>query len=361
MSALCGDLDGDYRDIIVNIQDLLGIQLPIIQAPMAGAQGSALAIAVAQAGGLGSLPCGMLGPEEMLAEIDRIRRATELPYNLNFFCHTPPGAQVEAEARWRSALGPYYEEFGLSAEGHERAPQRVPFTEEIADLLAAIKPPVISFHFGLPSESLVQRVKSWGSVILGCATTIEEARWLEQRGADAIIAQGTEAGGHRGHFLSMDLAIQKDTRALVGELLEWVSLPVIAAGGIATANDVLEYSQLGAAGVQVGTAFLLCPEATTRSVHRAALSSPAAKETEVTNVFSGRAARGIMNRLMQEQGPISEMAPPFPLASDALAPLRAAAEDRGSGDFSPLWAGTRAAACRAAPAAEITRDLTSLL
>jgi nitronate monooxygenase len=174
-----------------------------------------------------------------------------------------------------------------------------------------------------------------------------------------VIAQGLEAGGHRGHFLSDDLGEQLGTFALVPQLVDAVKVPVIAAGGIADARGVTAALALGASGVQLGTAYLLCPEATTTAVHRAALEREGARTTALTNVFSGRAARGIVNRLMKELGPMSDVAPAFPLASSAVAPLRAAAERDGRGDFSPLWAGQNLSGCRRVPAAVLTRELAS--
>jgi nitronate monooxygenase len=202
-------------------------------------------------------------------------------------------------------------------------------------------------------------VRAFGARIVGCATTVAEARWLEAKGVDAFIAQGLEAGGHRGIFATDDLTTQVGTLALVPQIVRAVRVPVIAAGGIADAQGVKAALALGAAAVQVGTAFLLCPEATTSRLHRDALASEAALHTALTNVFTGRPARGIVNRVVRELGPISTKAPPFPLATAALAPLRAEAERRGSGDFSPLWSGQNASGCRNVPAAQLVRELTA--
>jgi nitronate monooxygenase len=343
----------------MTLQDLLGVELPIIQAPMAGVQGNALAAAVSNAGGLGSLPCALLTPDEMQTELASVARSTRKPFNVNFFCHAQPAADQKREAAWRAALLPYYRELGVDPASVPSSPGRVPFDRVAADVLAPFRPPVVSFHFGLPSAELLARVKSWGSTILSSATTVSEARWLEERGVNAIIAQGLEAGGHRGMFLSDDLTMQVGTAALVRQIVQAVRVPVIAAGGIADAAGVAAALALGAAGVQVGTAYLLCPEATTSAVHRAALRSEAARHTAVTNVFTGRPARGIVNRLIRELGPISSVAPTFPLAAGAVAPLRARAESQGSGDFSPLWAGQNASGCSDMPAAELTRELVS--
>ena len=338
---------------------MLGTELPIIQAPMAGVQVSALAIAVSNAGGLGSLPCAMLTAEAMKKELEAIRAATRKPFNVNFFCHTPPAASAEREAKWRAALGPYFREFGIDPATIPAGPGRAPFTAEAVDALEPFRPPIVSFHFGLPSPELVARVKRWGAKVLGSATTVDEARWLEAHGADAVIAQGIEAGGHRGHFLSDDLTRQPGTFALVPQIVHAVKVPVIAAGGIADAAGVRAALALGAVAAQVGTAYLLCPEATTSKVHRAALKSDAARHTALTNLFTGRPARGIVNRIIRELGALSGAAPEFPLATSAIAPLRAKAEAQGSGDFSPLWSGQNASGCREAPAAEITRALAA--
>lgn len=343
----------------MNLRRLLGIEIPIIQAPMAGVQGHALAVAVSNAGGLGSLPCAMLGVEAMRGEVAAIRARTERPFNVNFFCHTPPGPDAEREAAWRATLSPYYREFQIPESDVPAGPARTPFGSETADALEELRPAVVSFHFGLPPAGLLRRVKAWGSRIVASATTVDEARWLEARGVDAIIAQGLEAGGHRGTFLSDDPTTQAGTFALLPQIVREMTVPVIAAGGIADARGVAAAMTLGAAGVQIGTAYLLCPETTTSAVHRAALKSRAARHTAITNLFSGRPARGIVNRLMRELGPINTAAPDFPLAGSAIAPLRARAENRGSGDFSPLWCGQNATGCREIPAADLTRDLAA--
>ena len=345
----------------MTLQGLLGIELPIIQAPMAGVQGSALAVAVSNAGGLGSLPCAMLGLDAMRNELMTIKAQTGKPFNVNFFCHMPSTPSAAREAAWRAALSPFYREFGIDVDAIPVGPGRSPFSSEAADVLAEFKPTVVSFHFGLPPAELLARAKAWGAKILSSATTVAEARWLEAHGADAIIAQGLEAGGHRGIFLSDDLTTQLGTLALLPQVVRAVNVPVIAAGGIADAKGVAAAMALGACGAQVGTAYLLCPESTTSAVHRAALKSDAASHTALTNLFTGRPARGIVNRVMKELGPISTAAPAFPLATSAIAPLRAKAESRGSGDFSPLWSGQNASGCKEIPAARLTRELAGLL
>jgi len=345
----------------VSIARLFGIEIPIVQAPMAGVQAGALAAAVCEAGALGSLPCALLSTEGMVRELELVRSRTGRPYNVNFFCHAAPAADAAREAQWRSELAPHYRELGIDAASIPAGPGRAPFTSAAADALEPFRPAVVSFHFGLPGPALVTRVKAWGSKVIGCATTVEEAQWLEAHGVDAVIAQGVEAGGHRGNFLTADLTTQAGTFALLPQVVRAVKVPVIAAGGIADADGVAAAMALGAAGVQVGTAFLLCPEATTSAVHRAALKGPAARHTALTNVFTGRPARGIVNRVMREHGPISAKAPEFPLATAAIAPLRAKAEAQGSGDFSPLWSGQNATGCREVPAAELVRGLAARL
>ncbi len=344
----------------MTLQQLLGIELPLIQAPMAGAQGSALAVAVSNAGALGSLPCAMLSADAMRKELETITARTSKPYNVNFFCHTPPKPEPEREAAWRDVLAPYYNEFQIDPAHIPVGPGRNPFNAEAADVLAAFKPAVVSFHFGLPSTELLARVRGWGSKIISSATTVDEARWLEAQGVDAIIAQGLEAGGHRGLFLSSDLTMQMGTFALLPQIVRAVKVPVIAAGGIADARGVQAALALGAAGVQIGTAYLLCPEATTSAVHRTALQDEGARHTALTNLFTGRPARGIVNRVMRELGAINAFAPSFPLATSAIAPLRAQAEAMGSGDFSPLWSGQNVSGCKAVSAAQLTRELATL-
>jgi nitronate monooxygenase len=341
----------------MRLTELLGTELPLIQAPMAGVQGSALAVAASNAGALGSLPCAMLTPQVMREELARITAGTSRPFNVNFFCHTLPAPDAAREAAWRAALAPYHAEFGIDPATLAAGAGRAPFSAEAADVLSEFRPPVVSFHFGLPSPELLARVRGWGAKVLSSATTVDEALWLEAHGVDAVIAQGIEAGGHRGMFLTDELTTQLGTFALVPQMVAAVKVPVIAAGGIADAAGVAAAMALGAAGVQVGTAYLLCPEATTSTVHRAALQSDVARHTALTNLFTGRPARGIVNRFMRELGPISAAAPAFPLATAAVAPLRAKAEAAGSGDFSPLWSGQNASGCRPVPAAELTHAL----
>lgn len=344
---------------MTSLTTLLGTELPLLQAPMAGVQGSRLAIAVCEAGALGALPCASLSPRTMLDEIVAIRSGTMHPFNVNFFCHKPPDPQPQREAAWRERLADDYRAAGIDPAHVPGGPGRQPFDSDALELLLEWRPPVVSFHFGLPAEELLAPLREYGCRILSSATSVEEARWLQDHGVHAVIAQGLEAGGHRGHFLSDDLTRQMGTFALLPQIIAAVDVPVIAAGGIADARGVAAAMALGAAGVQVGTAWLLCPEADTSDVHRAALKSEAARHTALTNVFTGRPARGIVNRAMREHGPMNASVPEFPLAASASAPLRRAAEAQGSGDWSPLWAGQNAAGCREVPAAEIVRQLAA--
>jgi len=342
------------------LRELLGIELPVIQAPMAGVQGSALAIAVSNAGGLGSLPGAMLTTEGLRKELGTLAAGTSKPFNVNFFAHRSPVPDEAVAHAWRERLGPYYRELGIDPAAIPASPGRLPFDVAAAAVVDEFQPAIVSFHFGLPTPELLARVKSTGARILSSATTVEEACWLEAHGVDAVIAQGLEAGGHRGHFLSDDLTRQLGTFALLPQVVRAVKLPVIAAGGIADARGVAAALSLGAVAAQVGTAYLLCPEATTSSLHRAALRSTAVQHTALTNVFSGRPARGIVNRAVRELGPLQPAAPAFPLAAAAMLPLRAKAEAAGSDEFSPLWCGQNPAGCKEVGAAELTRELASL-
>ena len=337
--------------------DLIGIDLPIIQAPMAGANGSAMAIAVSEAGGLGSLPCAMLDAAKARAEIGVIRQQTAKPVNVNFFCHKPAAPDPDRDAAWKRYLAAYYEELGLDASASAPAVSRAPFDEAMCEIVEDLKPEVVSFHFGLPEKPLLGRVKAAGCRVLGSATTVEEARWLEDNGCDAVIAQGCEAGGHRGMFLTGDIATQAGTFALVPQVVDAVKVPVIAAGGIADGRGVAAAFALGAAGAQIGTAYLFTPESLISDLHRTALGAARDDGTALTNLFSGRPARGLMNRIMREIGPMSDLAPAFPTAGGALAPLKAAAEARGASDFTSLWSGQAAGLCHGTGAGDLTRRL----
>jgi nitronate monooxygenase len=337
--------------------DLLGMELPIIQAPMAGANGSAMAAAVCEAGGIGSLPCAMIGGDKIRAEIGVIRQRSSGPLNVNFFCHRPPKLDLKKAASWNARLREYYIEFGLDPDAEAPAVNRAPFDEETCGIIEDLKPEVVSFHFGLPEKSLLERVKSAGCKVISSATTTAEAEWLAARGCDAIIAQGYEAGGHRGIFLNNDVFAQPGTMALVPQVVDAVNVPVIAAGGIADGRGIAAAYALGASGVQIGTAYLFTPESLVSDIHRKALSEVRDDQTALTNLFSGRPARGILNRVMRDVGPLSTEPTAFPTAGRALAPLKAAAEAVGSGNFTSLWSGQAAPLGREMGAADLTRTL----
>ena len=335
------------------ILDLLGIELPIIQAPMAGANGSAMVIATSNAGGLGSMPAAMLSVEQLREELQTIRQHTQRPFNINYFCHQVPAPDEQRARDWKDLLEPYYRELGADFDAPTPVSNRAPFDAAACEVVEAFRPEVVSFHFGLPEKSLLDRVKATGAKILSSATTVEEAIWLEQHGCDAIIAMGYEAGGHRGMFLSDDLSSQVGTFALVPQIVDAVSVPVIAAGGIGDARGVAAAFLLGASAVQMGTAYLFTPEAKVSASHHKALRTAKESETAVTNIFTGRPARGILNRVMRELGPMCDKAPAFPLAGGALMPLRA----KGEADFSNLWAGQAFTLGVEMTSAELTRRL----
>lgn len=337
----------------MNLFAELGMRYPIIQAPMAGVQNSALALAVTGAGCLGSLPAAMLSPSDLRSELALLAASGLGPFNINFFCHQQGAPDLQQGARWQQALAPFYAEFGVNTDAVSNEPSRAPFNAEHAAILTEFKPAVVSFHFGLPEPGLLARVKATGAKVFASATTVAEAKWLARHGADAIIAQGLEAGGHRGHFLNEDLALQQGTFTLLPQIVAAVELPVIAAGGIVDGKGIRAALALGASAVQMGTAFLCCHEATTSALHLAAIHSAQSQHTALTKMFSGRPARGIVNRLMRELGSLSDLAPDFPHASSALAPLRAAAEKVGDSGFSPLWTGQNVSGCRDLPAAEL--------
>lgn len=338
------------------ITDLFGIELPVIQAPMAGANGPEMAIAVSEAGGLGSLPGALYTPQQLADALETVRAGTRRPINLNFFAYAAVPDDAGKQKAWWERLSPYYAEAGLVPGPDAATIRRASFDEAACAIVESFRPGVVSFHFGLPAESLVARVRHAGARIIASATTVAEARWLDARGVDAVIAMGLEAGGHRGNFLDEDMSAQIGTFALVPLVADAVRVPVIAAGGIVDRRGVVAALALGASAVQVGTAYLFTPEARIHAVYRAALGARD-RTTAITNVFSGRPARGIVNRLMRDLGAMSDLAPPFPAAADAVAPLRRAAEAAGRDDFSPLWAGESFPRAQPMSAAALTRLL----
>ena len=337
--------------------NLFGIELPIIQAPMAGSAFSDMVVAVSEAGGLGSLACALLSVDQARRELETIRRKTSRSINVNFFCHQQPRAEPARQMNWRRRLEAYYVQLGLDHNTAVTRSNRATFDDKMCDLVLEFQPEVVSFHFGLPDKNLMARVRRTGAKIISSATSVDEARWLEDQGCDAIVAQGYEAGGHRGMFLTHDVSTQVGTMALVPQVVDALKVPVIAAGGIADARGIVAAFALGAVAVQIGTAYLQCPEAQISPIHRQALKNAKDNETAITNVFTGRPARGIVNRLIREVGPMSNLVPEFPLAAAAVAPLRAKSELAGSADFTPLWSGQAARLNRELPAAELTKQL----
>ena len=339
--------------------DLLTIEIPIIQAPMAGSDSVALARSVSSTGALGSLACALLSPDDVREAMRALRHEMNRPFNLNFFCHTMEAPDDATTEKWKSFLRSHYERWGLDIETVAESRLRLPFDEQMCRVVEEVKPEVVSFHFGLPAPNLIDRLKSQGMKIISSATSVREAKWLESRGCDAIIAQGIEAGGHRGMFIETDIATQTGLFALLPQVTDAVSVPIIAAGGIADARGVVAAFALGASGVQLGTAYLFCPEAKVSPLYRRALEQTADNETALTNLFSGRPARGILNRYLQESGPMSDAAPVFPHAATLVAPLRAASERDGSVDYMQMWAGQAAGLARSMPADQFTRKLAA--
>jgi nitronate monooxygenase len=339
------------------LSNLLKTEFPIVLAPMAGVMDADLVIAVAQGGALGSLPCAMLSVEKAREQMSIIRQRISAPINMNFFCHRPVEADAGSEARWKGRLAAYYAEHGLDPSAPVTAANRAPFDAAMCALVEELRPEIVSFHFGLPDPALLDRVKATGCLVMSSATIVREAIWLEENGADIIIAQGAEAGGHRGMFLTDNIAEQPGTFALVPQVVDAVKVPVIAAGGIADGRGIAAAFALGAAGVQIGSAYLRCPESKVSAPARVALAQARDDATVITNVMTGRPARGVANRVMREVGPICQDAPAFPHAASGLAPLKAAAEKLGKVDFTNLWAGQALRMGREMPAADLTRAL----
>jgi nitronate monooxygenase len=342
------------------LSDLFEIEHPIVQAPMAGFATLDMAAAVCEAGGLGSIGCAAMSPEPAAQTIGELRRLTGRPINVNFFCHTPAKVDAGREQAWRERLAPYYRELGIEQKSLPRL-DLTPFDDAMCEVVEHTRPEVVSFHFGVPAAALLARVKAAGCRVISSATTVEEAIWLEANGADAVIAQGTEAGGHRGTFLARNLnramASQSGTLALVPQIADAVTVPVIAAGGIGDGRGIAAAFALGASGVQIGTAFLRCPEAGTPPLHREALKHARDDETLLTNAFTGRPARAIASRFPLDVG-LSDAAPDFPLPMGELPPLRAKTEQEQRRDFSPLWSGQAAALATEMPAKALVEKLT---
>jgi len=332
----------------------IGVQFPLVQAPMAGAQDEELAIAVAQAGGVGSIPCAALTPKEVHTSATRFKNATDGPLSLNFFCHTAPNFNPKREALWLNELQGYYDELALAPEYPMSGTPR-PLDADMVDVVCDIKPAIASFHFGLPAVEYIDRIRSTGAKIVATATTIAEAIFLEENGCDAVIAQSESAGGHQGSFLSINTSTRLSTMDLVPQIAAAVSIPVIAAGGVADTSGIRAVMASGASGVQIGTRFLKSPESKITAIHRNILESDDIRPTEITNVFTGRPARGFVNKLVREIGPMNPNVQAYPLAIPALGPLKSATT--GSEDFISLWAGENWKTGAPKPASDIVKEL----
>lgn len=339
--------------------DLFGIEHPVLLSPMANAGTAELAIAVSEAGGLGALPCGMLAPEPIRRSIHIVRQRTSRPVNLNFFCHPEPSYDAARDARWRHRLARFYEELGIDPSGNRPPPPVPSFGEDGCAIVEEFRPKVVSFHFGLPAQRLLLRVKAAGAVVISSATTVAEAVWLEDHGADAVIAQGYEAGGHRAMFLDKEIATQVGALALIPQIADAVKIPVIAAGGIADGRGIAAALILGASAVQIGTAYLRCPEAGFTPLQREILRGARDDSTALANVFTGRPARAVANRFARELGFIDSEAPAYPLPSSDFALLRSKAESEGLVDFAYVLFGQSAPLARDIPAGELTKTLAA--
>ena len=339
------------------VLDLFGIEHPILLSPMANAGTVELAIAVGEGGGLGALPCGMIGPEQIRKSIDIIRQRISRPINLNFFCHPEPSYDAAKDARWRHRLARFYEELGVDPKANTAPAPVPPFDEDTCALVEDYRPEVVSFHFGLPHKRLLARVKGTGARVISSATTVAEARWLEDHGCDAVIAQGYEAGGHRGMFLEDDVATQVGTLALIPQVADAVSIPVIAAGGIADGRGIAAALMLGASAVQIGTAYLRCPESGFKPIQQDVLRRARDDSTALANVFTGKPARAAANRFARELGFIDGEVPAYPLPSGDFAPLRGKAEADGLADFAYVLFGQSAPLARDIPASDLTKIL----
>jgi nitronate monooxygenase len=338
------------------VTELLEIEHPILQAPMASAATPELAAAVSEAGGLGAPGSAMLPVDELRRQAGELRELTDRPFQLNFFCHERPEIGDEVAARAREYFAPLYDELGLGEPPQPSAPP-IDFDDARLEALLELRPPVVSFHFGLPPPKALAAIRDAGLRVLATATTVAEARHLEQHGVDAVVAQGAEAGGHRGSFLVEGDDGPVGTLALVPQVVDAVDVPVIAAGGIADGRGLAAVLALGAGAAQIGTAFLPCPESGIAAAYREALRDAEADATLLTRSVSGRPARALRNRLASELSGVL----PYPAQLSLTLPLREASGPA----FQPMWSGQAAALAREAPAAEvvgtIARDAERIL
>lgn len=344
----------------MSLCELLGIAHPIIQAPMVGVSTPALAAAVANAGGLGSLGFGACSPAQARELLGQVRALTDKPINCNFFCHRPAQADALREARWLEHLRPLFDELGAQPPTALREIYRsLGDDRQMLEVLLEERPAVVSFHFGLPPQEWIERLKAAGIVLLACATHLDEARACVAAGVHAVVAQGYEAGGHRGIF-EREHDDRLGTLALLGSVVPALLVPVIAAGGIMDGRGIRAAFALGAQAVQMGTAFIGCPESAANAAYRAALRSEKAWHTQVTAAISGRPARGLVNRLFSDIGGAAAPAlPDYPQTYDATKALLAAAQAKGDGDFAVHWAGQGAPLARELPAAELMAALVA--
>ncbi|MEH6434773.1 NAD(P)H-dependent flavin oxidoreductase [Massilia sp. DD77] len=357
-----------------SLSTLLGIRHPIIQAPMAGVSTPRLAAAVSEAGALGSIAVGAGNAAQARAAIQEVRKLTAKPFNVNVFTHRPAQADPAREAQWLDYLRPHFAALGAQPPGALREI----YTSFLADpamleVLVSERPAVVSFHFGLPSADQIAALRAAGCVLLASATSLEEALAAEAAGVDAVVAQGYEAGGHRGVFDHEQPDPAIGTLALVRLLAARLRLPVVAAGGIMDGQGIAAVQRLGAAGAQLGTAFILCPESSATAHHRQLMRAGAGKDagmepgegggrlrTAITAAISGRPARGLVNRFFDEVGASGHPPlPDYPIAYDAAKALVAAAGAQGVQDYTVNWAGQGFQLARELPAAELVERLAA--
>ncbi len=340
----------------------LGISHPIIQAPMVGVSTPQLAAAVSNAGALGSIGLGASNATQARELIRQTRELTKAPFNVNLFCHKPAMADAARESAWLNFLAPLFREFGAEPPASiNESYQSFLVAEDVLNVLLEERPKVVSFHFGLPPRSWIEALQRQGMVTLACVTSPAEAKLAEAAGVDALVAQGVEAGGHRGVF-EPDQDQLLGTFALVRLLASSTNLPVIAAGGVMDGRGIAAALELGAAGVQMGTAFILCPESSANSQYRQALQSERAYQTRICAAISGRPARGMVNRLFEELGRADAPAlPSYPITYEAAKALNGAASKQGSDEFAVQWAGQGAPLARALPAASLVEVLVQEL
>jgi len=318
--------------------ELLEIEHPILQAPMGGESTPAMAIAVGNAGGLGGLGCSYMSNAELVEKVEQIRAGTTAPFNLNFFAHPPPAADAESYARTRDLVAPFYAELGIDELPDELHPSCSSFAESRLEALLQLRPRVVSFHFGLPRIEMVRALQDSGCLVACSATSVAEARWLNQAGIDIIIAQGWEAGGHRGSFQVCWEDSGVGGMALIPQIADAVDVPVVAAGGIADGRGIAAALILGASAVQLGSAFLSCPEANISDDYRTALQATSDDATRLTRAFSGRPARAMKNRYSEAMAQARLNFPDYPTMYGFSNPLSQAAEDNGTPGFEfYLW------------------------